>query len=132
MTDVIAGVVPLMSDSLPFAAGHIRAGSVRALGVSAPERHPAFPAVPTFREGGMDVVGASWFGLSARAGTSAPVVSRLNRGLSAVLAIPATRDRLAEVGGQAGALPPEEYTASIRSEAARWEPLVRASGATVE
>ena len=132
MTDVIAGVVPLMSDSLPSAAGHIRAGSVRALGVSAPERHPTFPSVPTFREQGVDLVNASWFGLSAPAGTPASVVSRLNRELNAVLAAPAVRDRLSEVGGQAGALSPEEYTAFVRSEVARWEPLVRASGATVE
>lgn len=131
MTDVIAGVVPLMSDSLPSAAGHIRAGSVRALGISAPERHPAFPAVPTFREQGVDLVSASWFGLSAPAGTSASVVSRLNREMNAVLATPATRDRLAEIGGQAGALQPEEYTAFVRAEVAHWEPLVRASGATV-
>lgn len=132
MTDVIAGVVPLMSDSLPSAAGHIRAGSVRALGVSAAERHPAFPAVPTFREQGVDLVSTSWFGLSAPAGTPGPVVARLSRELNAVLAAPAARDRLAEVGGQAGALSPEGYTAFIRAELVRWEPLVRASGATVE
>jgi tripartite-type tricarboxylate transporter receptor subunit TctC len=88
--------------------------------------------VPTFREQGVDLVSASWFGLSAPAGTRAPVVSRLNRELNAVLAMPATRDRLAEVGGQAGTLSPGDYTASIRAEAARWEPLVRASSATVE
>jgi tripartite-type tricarboxylate transporter receptor subunit TctC len=132
MTDVIAGVVPLMSDSLPSAAGHIRAGSVRAIGLSSPERHPAFPAVPTFREQGVDLVSTSWFGLSGPAGLPAPVLARLERELDAVLKTPSVRDRLAEVGGQAGALSSEEYTAFVRSEAARWEPLVRASGATVE
>ena len=131
MTDVIAGVVPLMSDSLPSAAGHVRAGSVRALGVSSAERHPAFPEVPTFREQGVDLVSSSWFGLSAPAGTPEAVVSRLNAALNAVLAAPAARDRLAELGGRAGALSPEEYTAFVRSEVEHWGPLVRASGATV-
>ena len=76
MTDATAGVVPPMSDSLPSAAGHVRAGSVRALGVSSAERHPAFPAVPAFRERGFDLVGSPWFGLSAPAGTPEAVVSR--------------------------------------------------------
>jgi len=132
MTDVIAGVVPVMSDSLPSAAGHIRAGSVRALGLSAAERHPAFPELRTFREQGVDLVSTSWFGLSGPAGLPAPVVARLSRELNAVLAAPATRDRLAELGGQAGRLSPEEYAAFVRSEVARWGPVVRASGATVE
>ena len=132
MTDVIAGVVPMMSDSLPSAAGHIRAGSVRALGLSAAERHPAFPELRTFREQGVDLVSTSWFGLSGPAGMPPPVVARLSRELSAVLETPATRDRLAELGGQAVRLSPEGYTEFVRSEVARWGPVVRASGATVE
>ena len=131
MTDVIAGVVPMMSDSLPSSAGHIRAGSVRAIAAAAAERHPAFPEVPTFREQGVDLVSTSWFGLSGPAGMADAVVAKLSQNLGAVLASPAIRNRFAELGGEAGQLSPGEYAAFVRAEVAHWAPLVRASGARV-
>jgi tripartite-type tricarboxylate transporter receptor subunit TctC len=132
MTDVIAGTVPLMSDSLPSAAGHIRQGSVRALGISGEARHPSFPDVPTFREQGVDLVSVSWFGLSGPAGLPAAVVERLNREVRAVLATPEARARYAEFGGDAGNLDPAGYAAMVAAEFTRWGPVVRASGATVD
>jgi tripartite-type tricarboxylate transporter receptor subunit TctC len=131
MTDVIAGVVPLMSDSLPSAAGHIRQGSVRAVAMASAERHPAFPEVPTFREQGVDLVSDSWFGLSGPAGMPPAVVQRLSQSTLAVLAEPALRTRFTELGGTPGALSPSGYTEFVRAEVARWAPVVRASGAEV-
>ena len=132
MTDVIAGVVPMMSDSLPSAAGHIRGGAVRALALSAGTRHPAFPAVPTFREAGVDLVSTSWFGLSGPAGLPPAVTARLAAAAATVLAQPALRDRFAELGGTVGALGPDGYTEFVRAEVARWAPVVVASGAQVD
>lgn len=132
MTDVIAGVVPMMSDSLPSSVAHLRQGSVRAIAMSSTARHPGFPDVPTFREQGIDLVSTAWFGLSAQAGTPAPVVERLATTLRAVLDDPALSARFAELGGTTGTLGPEDYTSFIRDEIARWAPIVRASGAQVE
>jgi tripartite-type tricarboxylate transporter receptor subunit TctC len=132
MTDTIAGVVPMMSDSLPSAAAHIRAGSVRPLALSAGTRHPAFPAVPTFREQGVDLVSSSWFGLSGPAGLPPAVTERLGRAVAAVLADPALRARFAEIGGTVGTLGPAGYTDFVRAEVARWAPVVQASGAQVD
>ncbi len=132
MTDVIAGVVPLMSDSLPSAAGHIRAGTVRGLAMASATRHPAFPDVPTFREQGVDLVSNSWFGLSAPAGTPPAIVDRLSRETRAVLASAETRARFAELGGTPGDLDAAGYTSFIATEVARWLPVVRASGATLD
>ncbi|MBX6741224.1 MAG: tripartite tricarboxylate transporter substrate binding protein [Acetobacteraceae bacterium] len=132
MTDVIAGVVPMMSDSLPSAAGHIRAGAVRAIAMSSEARHPAFPEVPTFREQGVDLVSSSWFGLSAPAGTPAAIVARLNREVRALLSEPAMRARFAEIGGTPGELTPDEFTDFVAAEVARWAPVVQASGARVD
>ena len=132
MTDVIAGVVPMMSDSLPSSVAHLRQGSVRAIAMSSTARHPGFPEVPTFREQGIDLVSTSWFGLSAPAGTPAPVVERLATTLRVVLDDPALGTRFAEFGGTIGTLGPEDYTSFIRTEIARWAPIVRASGAQVE
>lgn len=132
MVDVIAGTVPLMSDSLPSSVAHLRGGSVRALAMAAEVRHPAFPEVATFREQGVDLVSTSWFGLSAPAGTPAVVVDRLNREVRALLAAPATRARFIEIGGTIGDLTPDAFTSFVAAEVARWAPVVQASGAQVD
>jgi tripartite-type tricarboxylate transporter receptor subunit TctC len=130
MQAVIAGQVPMMSDSLPSAANHIRQGSVVAVAMAAAARHPSFPQVPTFREQGFDLVSSSWFGLSAPAGTPAPIVERLNRETRAFLSTPEVRARLAELGGTPGDLTAQGYGDFVRREVALWAPLVQASGAT--
>lgn len=132
MQAVIAGQVPIMSDSLPSSVAHIRQGSVVAVGMASAERHPAFPDVPTFREQGFDVASDSWFGLSFPAGTPAGIVERMNRETRAVLANPDIRARFAELGGTPGDLSAEGYTDFVRREVALWAPLVQASGATVD
>ena len=129
MTAVIGGQVPLMSDSLPSAASHIRQGSVRAVAMSSAERHPSFPDVPTLREQGYDLVTSSWFGLSGPARLPASVVERLSREVRDILALPDVRTRFAEIGGTAGTFSPAEFTAFVASELAAWAPLVRESGA---
>jgi tripartite-type tricarboxylate transporter receptor subunit TctC len=130
MQAVIAGQVPMMSDSLPSAANHIRQGSVVAVAMASAARHPTFPDVPTFREQGFDLASDSWFGLSAPAGTPGAVVDRLNRETRAFLAQPEIRARLAELGGTPGDLTAEGYGEFVRREVALWAPLVQASGAT--
>lgn len=129
MTAVIGGQVPLMSDSLPSAAAHIRQGSVRAIAMSSAERHPAFPDVPTLREQGYDLVTSSWFGLSGPARLPQPVVERLSREISAILASTEIQARFAEIGGTPGGFSPAEYTAFVASEVTSWGALVRESGA---
>ncbi len=132
MQAVIAGQVPVMSDSLPSASAHIRQGSVVALGMASGARHAAFPNVPTFREQGYDLASDSWFGLSFPAGTPAGIVERTNRETRALLADPDIRARFAELGGTPGDLSAEGYTEFVRREVALWAPLVQASGATVD
>ncbi len=132
MTAVIAGQVPMMSDSLPSAAGHIRQGSVRAIAMSSERRHPSFPDVPTFKEQGFDLVSTSWFALSGPAGMPAPVVERLHRETMAVISTPEARTRFAEMGGDPGEMSPEQFTSFVAEEVERWAPVVRASGATVD
>ena len=132
MTDVIAGVVPMMSDSLPSSVAHIRAGSVHALALSAETRHPAFPDLATFREQGVDLVSSSWFGLSGPAGMPAAVTERLGAAVAAVLSEPGLRARFAEFGGTVGTLGPAAYAEFVRAEVARWAPVVVASGAQVD
>lgn len=132
MTDVISDVVPMMSDSLPSASGHLRAGVVRGMAVATAARHPAFPALPTFREQGVDLVANSWFGISGPAGLPPAVTERLSREISLLLAQPELQRRFAELGGLVSPLSPAAYGEFIAGEVARWAPLVQASGARVE
>jgi tripartite-type tricarboxylate transporter receptor subunit TctC len=132
MTAVISGQVPMMSDSLPSAAAHIRQGSVRPIAMSSAERHPSFPDVPTFREQGFDLTSSSWFALSGPAGMPAPIVDRLHRETMAVINTPDVRTRFAELGGTPGDMSPAEFTRFVAEEVERWAPVVRASGARVD
>jgi tripartite-type tricarboxylate transporter receptor subunit TctC len=132
MQAVIGGQVPMMSDSLPSAAGHVRQGSVRAIAMSSEQRHPSFPEVPTFREQGFDLVSTSWFALSGPAGMPPAIVERLHRETMAVTGTPTARTRFAELGGSPSDMTPEEFTRFVAEETARWAPVVRASGATVD
>lgn len=130
MTDVIAGTVPMMSDTLPSALPHLQAGSVRAIAVSGPERSELVPEVPTFREQGIDLINLPWYGLSGPAGMDAAIVRRLWEATRKVLASQELRSRLGEIGSIPGNMGPDEYTAFVREEMGRWAPVVRASGAT--
>lgn len=129
MTAVIAGEIPVMSDSLPSAAAHVRQGSVRAIAMSSAARHPGFPEVLTFREQGLDIVNTSWFGISGPAGLPAAVVARLNAEIRAVLATQEVRARFVEFGGTPGDMDAAAYGRFVAEEFARWTPVVRASGA---
>jgi tripartite-type tricarboxylate transporter receptor subunit TctC len=132
MQAVIAGQVPMMSDSLPSAASHIKQGSVIAVGMCSAERHPSFPDVPTFREQGFPLESDSWFGLSAPAGTPVPIVERLNRDVLALLQTAEIRNRFAELGGTPGTYSAADYSSFIIREVAKWAPLVQAAGATAD
>ena len=128
LTEVIAGIVPGIIDSLPSAVGHIRSGSLRALALLSEARSPLFPDLPTMREAGLDVVSAAWFGLSAPAATPAPILARLTRETQGILAEPETRARLEELGGAPPPWSPAEYSAFIQSELEKLGALARAAG----
>jgi tripartite-type tricarboxylate transporter receptor subunit TctC len=131
MTEVVAGVLPL-SDSLLSAAGHIRNGAVRATAMASATRHPVFPDVPTFHEEGVDLISNIWFAISAPAGTPAAIVARLNAKVRVVLARAEGRARSDELGTTTGDLDPEGYARFVAAEVARWQPMIRASGATLD
>ena len=131
MIDTIAGVVPVMFDSLPSAAPHIKAGKVNALAVSGETRSPAFPDVPTMKELGYpDLISYSWFGISVPAKTPQPIVDRLAKDMQAVLKEPAVIKRWEEIGAEGSTMTPAEVTRFIQSEIDKWTPVVKASGAT--
>ena len=126
--DVIAGVVPALFDSVPSGVGHVRNGSLRALATSGAARSGTLPAVPTLREAGVDIVSASWFGVSGPRGLPEPMLRRLTAEMRAMLADPETAGRLTALGSEALADAPEDYAGFVASELRIWEPIVRAAG----
>lgn len=131
ITDVLAGVVPSVLDSLTATSAHIRTGALRPLATSAPQRAPEFPDVPTFRELGYpDVVADGWAGLAAPAGTPRPILERLAAAVRHAQATPAVQRRFAETATSAGRLYLDEAQAFVRQEVSAWAPVIQASGIT--
>jgi tripartite-type tricarboxylate transporter receptor subunit TctC len=129
--DLVAGQISLMLDTttcLPY----IASGKLRALAVASQKRNPALPDVPTFDEVGLPgIYASSWYGLMAPAGTPRPLVEKLNAEANTVLKSEDMRKRMAEFGAEIGGGTPEDFGRFIESEIARYESIVRLSGAKI-
>jgi tripartite-type tricarboxylate transporter receptor subunit TctC len=117
---------------MPSIIGHIRAGSVRALGVTSSQRSPALPDVPTVAETVPGYEASAWFGAAAPKGTPPAVIARLNREFNAALVDPGMRAKLADLGGVPIPGTPEEFWAIHRMETEKWARIVQFSGAKAE
>lgn len=130
LTDVIAGHLPMTFATVGQALPQYRAKQVKALGIASDKRYPSVPEIPTFREQGFDVVATEWFGLLAPAGTPPDIIAKLNAEVRRILALPGLGDRLTAI--ELVGSTPEELDAFIRSEMARWAPLIQRLGLRVE
>jgi tripartite-type tricarboxylate transporter receptor subunit TctC len=127
VSDLIGGQIPLMFVDISASLGHIRAGKLRALGVTTRERTPLLD-VPTLIEQGIpDFDVNAWFGVLAPAGTPRDIVLRLNAEAVKALRLPATRERLENVGLKPAPNSPEEFAGFIRGELERWAKVARAA-----
>ncbi len=127
LADTMAGNCQMLFDSGTSSTPLVRAGSLRALGVTAARRLEAFPEVPTMAEQGAAGFEAStWSGVVAPAGTPAAVVERLNAEIRRLAATPAERRRVLEQGGVPLDLSPAEATALVRREIESWGGIIRA------
>lgn len=112
---------------------HVRAGKLRALAVTSSERNPAYPDVPTVAEKGFpDYSALSFFGLSAPAGTPAPVIERLHRETVEALKDPELRQKLEQVGFVVVGNSPAEYSKFLKDEIQKWADTVKTSGAKMD
>jgi tripartite-type tricarboxylate transporter receptor subunit TctC len=125
LTDVLAGRVPVMFDNLPSSIEHIRAGRLRALGVTANKRSDALPNVPTIGETVAGYEVNVWNGIVAPKGTPPAIIATLNQGVNAVLADPRLKARFAELGGVPMPTTPAEFDKLIRDETEKWAKVIR-------
>ena len=132
VADAVAGQIQVVSAGFPSLIGYVQAGRLRSIAVTSRARSPVLPEVPTVDESGLpgyDVT--SWYGLFAPPGTPAAIIDKLNAEVAAALKAPDVAERLAAMGAQAAPTTPAEFGRIVRSEIARWAPVVKASGATI-
>ncbi|GAB4476131.1 MAG: tripartite tricarboxylate transporter substrate binding protein [Burkholderiaceae bacterium] len=133
---LLAGQTELMFDNLASAAPQIRAGKLRAFAVTTAARSSSFPDLPTMAEaGGAALAGfdvSTWFGLFAPAATPPAIVERLNDEFRRALASSEMRERLARMGAEPAPTTPAEFAAFVRKELAKYEKVVKFSGAKVD
>jgi len=132
-TDLIAGQVQFMAESIPQAAQYHKQGKVRALAVTSRERNPALPEVPTAIEAGIrnfEVVG--FYGFLAPAGTPKEAVQRLSEAFRQVLSQPDVRSRMVAQGADPAFLGAEDFARYLSQEMPRWAEVVKQSGARLD
>ena len=130
---LLAGQTDLMFDNLASATPQIRAGKLQAFAVTTPQRSSFFPELPTVAESGLkDFDISTWFGVFAPAGTPRPIVDRLNTEFTRALSAPDIRERLARMGAEPSPMSPEAFANFVRAEQAKYERIVKASGARIE
>lgn len=132
LTDLLGGQVQVMFDNLPSAISHIRAGKLRALGVTSLEPAKALPNVPTVDATVKGFEASSWFGVAVRKGTPQEIIDKLNKAVNAALADPKIQARIEDLGGTPFKVTPAEFTKFIVDETNKWGPVVKAAGATVD
>ena len=127
LNDVLGDHVTLTSADLTVALPHIRAGRLRAYGVTSSERAPIAPDIPTLAEAGLSGYEAlQWFGLVVPAGTPRPIVDTLFANLVKALDDPALKNRFIEEGiTPAPSASPDEFAAFVRAQAAKWAKLIK-------
>ncbi len=132
-TDLMAGQVQFMAESIPQAAQYHKQGKVRALAVTSRERNPALPDVPTAIEAGVknfEVVG--FYGFLAPAGTPKEAVNRLSEAFRAVLAQPDIKGRMLAQGADPAYLGADDFARYLQAEMPRWAEVVKSSGARLD
>jgi tripartite-type tricarboxylate transporter receptor subunit TctC len=132
ITDLIGGQVDVLFDNMPSIIGHIRGGSVRALGVTSAQKSPAMPDVPAVGETVTGYEASAWFGAAMPKGSPPAAIARINREINAALADPAMRAKLADLGGVPIPGTPEQFWDIHRMETEKWAKIVQASGAKAE
>ncbi len=132
ITDMLGGRVQVMFDNLPSAISHIRAGTLRALAVTTTERSAELPDVPTVGDTVKGYEASAWFGMGAPAKTPRPIIDKLNKEVNAILAEPAMKAKIAELGGVTLIGTPEDFGKIIASETEKWAKVVKFAGARVE
>ncbi|MES2563974.1 MAG: tripartite tricarboxylate transporter substrate binding protein [Pseudomonadota bacterium] len=131
--DLMAGRVDL-SFQVPISViAHIKAGKLKPIAMSGESRAPALPEVPTFNEGGMpNFRVGGWFGIVAPTGTPRYAIDKMSREMASILAMPETQDYLIKQGSEAFVSTPDEVTALIKADVAKYAKIIKEANIKIE
>jgi tripartite-type tricarboxylate transporter receptor subunit TctC len=136
LTDLLGGQLQLMFTDIAPALQQVRTGKLRALAVTSRKRQPALPDVPTIAESGVagtaGFEAVAWQSIVAPAGTPKALIDSYSREIVRIMAQPELRRKLEGEGLEANSSTPDELAAYMKSEAARWGAVVKASGTTID
>jgi len=133
MIDIIAGHLTVMSSTMLSGIAYVRDGRLRALGVTTAKRSPIMPELPTIAEAALPGYEASqWYGVLAPAGTPREIITKLHAGLVRAVQDATVRERFLADGAEPVGSSPEEFSAYMRSETAKWAKVIKDAGIKVE
>jgi tripartite-type tricarboxylate transporter receptor subunit TctC len=132
ITDMLGGQVQLIFDNMPSIIQHVRAGSLRALAVTTTARSALLPDVPVLADTVPGYEASALFGMGAPKKTPKEIIEKLNKEINAVLAEPATKAKLIDLGGEPLIGSPEDFGKMIVAETDKWEKVVKAAGVHVD
>jgi tripartite-type tricarboxylate transporter receptor subunit TctC len=133
VTDVLAGHMNMMFNSVAPIVGYIKTGKIRVLGIASLQRSPQLPDVPTIHESGVPGFEAvNWFGMFAPAKTPRKIINRLNGALVQTIKTPEMQSQFIKLGADPIGSSVEEFTAFVKRDMEKYEKVVRISGAKVD
>jgi tripartite-type tricarboxylate transporter receptor subunit TctC len=133
LLDLVAGRVQIMFSNMLTSMPHVRAGKLRAIGISSATRSPQTPDLPTIAESGLPGFSAMpWYGVLGPAGLPRPIVNKVNSEITRALAQADMQERFVAQGIDLQSSTPEQFSALIKSEVVKWRKVVRDAGATVD
>jgi tripartite-type tricarboxylate transporter receptor subunit TctC len=130
--DLMTGKVHVLFDNLPGSIEFVRTGKLRALGVTTAVRSEALPNVPTVAETLPGYEASVFYGISGPKGTPPEAIEVLNKAMTAALADPKMKARIAELGGTPMPMSPAEFGKLVAQETEKWGAVVKSAGISVE
>ena len=126
LAEAVGGQIPLVLNAVPAAMPYIKAGRLKALAITSPQRHALLPAVQTFQEAGVkDFVTFQWYGVLAPARTPQPIIATLNREINQALAATDVKERFASLTLDSTPGPPSAFLKLLEAEVARWKEVLK-------
>ena len=133
LTDVMSGQVDVMFDTTLSAMPFVKAGKLKALGLTSPVRSPAAPDVPTIAESGLPGYEVfAWNGVFVPAGTPKAIIQQLNDQIRKAMLLPQVKDKFSAQGFAASWNSPENFGVFVKNEVDKWSRTVKTSGATLD